>query len=77
MFDILTMPPRLSEYELDQRLIIVAKKEDDNLRHLLTLVEDTYPQLAARRWLIVDDEAKLCVAHISKKRRRNRARDHQ
>ena len=45
MFDILTMPPRLSEYELDQRLIIVAKKEDDNLRHLLPWSRTRTPSL--------------------------------
>ncbi len=57
MFDILNMPSRLSPFERNQRIIIVAKKEDDNLAALLELVSEDYPEWRDRRWLIIDDEA--------------------
>lgn len=67
MFDILNMPPRLSPYELHQRLIIVAKKEDDNLRRLLILFDETYVGLRDKRWLIIDDEADFASLAFRKK----------
>jgi len=67
MFDILNMPPRLSSFELRQRMIIVAKKEDDNLRHLLELFDTTYPSLREQRWLIIDDEADFASLSFRKK----------
>jgi hypothetical protein len=57
MFDVLAMPPRLSLFERNQRIILVAKKEDDNLRALLQLITEDYPDWRDRRWLIIDDEA--------------------
>ena len=57
VFDILNMPPNLRRFELDQKLIVVVKKEDDNLRKVLGLLDSAYPMLKERRWLIIDDEA--------------------
>lgn len=57
VFDILNMPPNLRRFELDQKIIMVVKKEDDNLRRVLGLLDSTYPMLKQRRWLIIDDEA--------------------
>lgn len=57
VFDILNMPPNLRRFELDQKIIMVVKKEDDNLRRVLGLVDSVYPKLKERRWLIIDDEA--------------------
>lgn len=57
VFDIMQFPSNLTSYETNRKLILVAKKEDDNLRRILNAFENTYPALADRRILIVDDEA--------------------
>ena len=57
IFDILNMPPNLRRFELDQKIIMVVKKEDDNLRKVLALLDSAYPMLKERHWLIIDDEA--------------------
>ncbi len=57
VFDILNMPPNLRRFELDQKIIMVVKKEDDNLRRVLGLLDSEYPDLKQRQWLIIDDEA--------------------
>jgi hypothetical protein len=54
--DIRTIPDSLVEWELQKKLVIVCKKEDDNLDDLATFFNQ-YPQLIQRRVLIVDDEA--------------------
>jgi hypothetical protein len=51
------VPAGLTPYELNQKLIFVAKKQSDNLDRLMTLFRDTYPQLAGKRMLLIDDEA--------------------
>lgn len=40
-----------------QKFIIICKKEDDNLKHLLTLFNEKQPLLKEKNVLIVDDEA--------------------
>lgn len=57
MHDIMTVPAGLTRYELSQKLIFVAKKQSDNLDRLAILFRDTYPQLANKRVLFIDDEA--------------------
>jgi hypothetical protein len=57
VFDIMLLPDNLTPFELGQKLVLVVKKEDDNLKRLITALQETYPQLRSRRFLIVDDEA--------------------
>jgi hypothetical protein len=57
IFDVMTMPDTLTGYELSQKLIFVAKKQSDNMDRLQALFQTTYPQLAAKRVMIIDDEA--------------------
>src|SRR4028118_1473703 len=57
VYDILAVPPGLTRYELNQKLIFVVKKQADNLKHLSEVIFDTYPQLAQKRILLIDDEA--------------------
>ena len=57
VFDIMSMPPNLTGYELSQKLVIVAKKQSDNLNRLIALFQEQHPQLAQRRVLLIDDEA--------------------
>jgi len=59
VFDIMALPDNLTSYERSLKFIVICKKEDDNLRHLERALCDTYPELAPRRTLIVDDEADL------------------
>jgi hypothetical protein len=65
VYDIMTLPS-LTPYELGQKLVFVVKKEDDNLRHLLTAFSDTYPALRKKRLLVIDDEADLASVSFRK-----------
>lgn len=56
-FDARLMPDNLTDWELGKKLILVCKKEDDNLIALSENLLEVYPQLAARKTLIIDDEA--------------------
>ena len=66
VYDIMSLPS-LTPYELDQKLVLVVKKEDDNLRRLLTAFRDTYPQLRDKKVLVIDDEADLASVSFTKK----------
>jgi hypothetical protein len=57
IYDIMTIPSGLTGYELSQKLIFVVKKQTDNMDRLAKVFRETYPQLAGKRVLIVDDEA--------------------
>jgi hypothetical protein len=65
VFDILSVP-ELTPYELTHKLIFIVKKEDDNLRRLLSLFEEQYPALRAKSVLIIDDEADLASVSFRK-----------
>ncbi len=58
-FDIMELRANLTSYVLDQKLIFVVKKEDDNLKRLQLAFSETYTMLSDRKWLLVDDEADL------------------
>lgn len=57
VFDIMNIPSQLTGFELSQKLVLVVKKQVDNLNRLLELFDTKYPQLKSKRALIVDDEA--------------------
>ena len=58
VFDVMEIPDDLNEYVIDrQKLILVVKKEDDNINRLKRLFFETYPDLQNKHVLIVDDEA--------------------
>ncbi len=58
VFDVMEIPEDLNEYVIErQKLILVVKKEDDNINRLKKLFFDTYPSLQNKKVLIVDDEA--------------------
>jgi len=67
IFDIMTLPENLTPYELNQKLILVVKKEDDNLKRLITAFRVKYPQLVSRKALIIDDEADLASVTFRRK----------
>lgn len=68
VFDIMQMPDRLTQSELKRKLVIVAKKETNNLTRVIDLVQKIYPQLAKRKILIVDDEADMASVRFVKKK---------
>src|SRR5882757_9233407 len=57
VFDVMALPAPLAEYELQHKLILVCKKEDDNIRRLDDAIFHTNPVLASKRILLIDDEA--------------------
>lgn len=59
VFDIMKPPGRLIRGDLKKKLIIVVKKQHDNLEKLIRLFTIEYPGLAQSNVLLVDDEADL------------------
>jgi hypothetical protein len=59
VYDIMTLPDSLSPWELERKLVLVCKKEDDNLQALTDVLTQQYPDLAEKRLLLIDDEADL------------------
>jgi hypothetical protein len=59
VYDIMTLPDSLSPWELERKLVLVCKKEDDNLEALTDVLTQQYPDLADKRLLLIDDEADL------------------
>ena len=69
VFDILKIPTPLTNWELEeQKLVIVAKKEHNNMRRLIELFSNTHPELMSKRVLIVDDEADFASVRFAKKK---------
>lgn len=64
--DIMALPD-LETYELNKRLILIVKKEDDNMDRLLDAFETKYPELQNRKVLIIDDEADYASVSSTKK----------
>lgn len=67
VFDIMKPPGKLTRSELQRKLVIVAKKQTDNLYRLIKLLETDYPSLKNRNLLLVDDEADLASIRFVKK----------
>lgn len=59
VYDIMEMPERLTRSELRRKIVVVAKKEANNLQRVIDLFADTYKELASKRVLLVDDEADM------------------
>ncbi|MCP5481453.1 MAG: hypothetical protein H7A21_08485 [Spirochaetales bacterium] len=55
--DIMQLPNNLTTYEIQQKHLIVCKKEIRNLDRLNKALTEVYPEFAKKRALIVDDEA--------------------
>jgi hypothetical protein len=68
VFDIMKPPGRLTKGEQRRKLVLVAKKNADNLRKLLDFIGKEYPQIAQRRVLLIDDEADLASVRFVRKR---------
>jgi hypothetical protein len=64
-YDIMSLP-ELTPWELSRKLVLVVKKEDDNLDRLLDAFSNKYPTLQQKRLLIIDDEADLASVSFRK-----------
>jgi hypothetical protein len=56
LFDIMNMPDEITPYVRSKKLILVVKKQADNLNRLVSLF-DKYEDLRNKKLLIIDDEA--------------------
>ena len=66
VYDIMHAPTSFGAFELDLKLIFVAKKQSDNLRNLIELFEKN-SAMAGKRTLIIDDEADTASIGYTKK----------
>ncbi|WP_317889877.1 Z1 domain-containing protein [Sutcliffiella deserti] len=57
IFDIMSLPTNLRKYDLSQKLAFIVKKETKNLDRIYDALFETYPDLANKRILFIDDEA--------------------
>ena len=57
VFDIMHTPENLTPWELQQKIIMVVKKETNNLKRIIKALIETYPNLSTKKLLIIDDEA--------------------
>jgi hypothetical protein len=57
VFDIMYMPDNLTKFERKKKLIIIVKKEVNNMNKILEKLASVYPDLREKRILIIDDEA--------------------
>lgn len=57
VYDIMECPETFSAFELEAKIIFVAKKQPDNLKRLQNLFTTRCPALSNKRVLIIDDEA--------------------
>ncbi len=57
VYDIMSMPPTMSKFELDKKLIIVVKKEKNNLPKMIDFIKK---HGIDKKCLIIDDEADFC-----------------
>lgn len=67
VYDIMSAPQSFSKFELDSKLVFVAKKQKDNLSRLIRLVSESCPEMREKRVLIIDDEADNASIGYSKK----------
>lgn len=67
VFDIMHMPDNLTAYERNKKLIIVVKKEVNNMRKILEKLASVYPDLREKKILILDDEADFASVSFRKR----------
>ena len=66
VMDIMNLPGKLTRSELRRKIVVVAKKQKQNLERLIDFIEKQ--GLQNRKVLIVDDEADLASVRFVKKR---------
>jgi len=71
IFDIMHVPENLPKYVLRQKLIMVVKKQKDNLKRIVKALADTYPDLSNKKLLIIDDEADYASIGFTKNKEKD------
>ncbi len=66
IYDIMHAPSSFGVFELESKLIIVSKKQKDNLKRLIKLFKNN-PLMSEKRVVIIDDEADNASIGYSKK----------
>jgi len=66
IYDIMHAPGSFGAFELESKLIFVAKKQTDNLHRLIELFKKN-PAMSGKRTIIIDDEADNASIGYSKK----------
>jgi superfamily I DNA and RNA helicase len=51
--DIMHLPKNFTKFELQQKLIIVVKKETNNMRRIIEALINTYPDLSQKSYLLL------------------------
>jgi hypothetical protein len=72
VFDIMHLPPNLTDYEREHKLILVCKKETKNLARLHRALLKTYPDLARKKVLFIDDEADFASIGFTRSKKEGR-----
>ncbi|MBD0412957.1 MULTISPECIES: Z1 domain-containing protein [Pseudoalteromonas] len=67
IFDIMNMPERLTKWELQKKIVIIVKKQKDNLARLLALYANQEYLFKDKMSLIIDDEADYASVGYNKK----------
>jgi hypothetical protein len=68
VIDIMKQPGKLAKSEQRRKLVIVAKKQSQNLDRILQFFDTDYLDLKHKRVLIVDDEADLASVRFVRKK---------
>jgi len=69
LYDILHIPERLPGWVLKRKLVMIVKKETNNLERTIRAIVSTYPDLSERKVLIIDDEADFASIGFTKNRK--------
>lgn len=67
VLDIMKLPGKLTRSELKRKIVIVAKKQAQNLDRLIEFME-AHADLQKRKVLLIDDEADLASVRVVRKR---------
>jgi hypothetical protein len=67
IYDIMNCPESFSRFELDSKLVFIAKKQSDNLSRLQSLFTGKCRAMRALRVLIIDDEADSASSGYTKR----------
>ncbi|MDX8465743.1 Z1 domain-containing protein [Mesorhizobium sp. VK23B] len=67
LFDIMSAPDPLTRAEQRRKIVIVAKKQVNNLDRIQELFETKYPDWKEKSVLLVDDEADMASVRFSRK----------